>query len=80
MDELELRIASIETALIEALGLIDPAALTDAARSLRERVAEASLEPDESAIRLGAAQLLGASLSPCRAVCRAERAPIFCSR
>lgn len=58
MDEIELRLAAIETALIEALGLIDPGALADAARSLRERVAQGDPEPDERAIRLGAAQLL----------------------
>jgi len=55
MDEIELRLAAIETALIEALGLIDPGALADAARSLRERVAEGDPEPDEKAIRLGGA-------------------------
>lgn len=58
MDELELRIAAIETALVEVMGLIDPGALIDAARSLRERVAEGEPEPDELAIRLGAAKLL----------------------
>lgn len=58
MDELELRLAAVETAFIEVMGLIDPGALVDAARSLRERVAQGDPEPDELAIRLGAAQLL----------------------
>jgi len=57
MDELEDRIAVIETALIEALGLIDPEALADGARSLRER-ASADIEARERSVRLGAAQLL----------------------
>lgn len=58
MTELEMRLAAVETALIEVLGLIDPLALADASRSLRERVAAGDPEPDEKAIRLGAAQLL----------------------
>lgn len=56
MDELEDRIAVVETLLIELLGLVDPGALADAARSLRERAAE-DIEGRERAVRLGAAQL-----------------------
>ncbi|MBX3480067.1 MAG: hypothetical protein KF842_06680 [Caulobacter sp.] len=69
MDELELRIAALETAWIETMGLVDPAALADAARSLRERVAEGDPEPDEKAIRLSAAQL-------CEDAARRWRPPI----
>lgn len=58
MDELEDRIAVIETALIEVLGLIDSEALADAARALREAVARGDLEARERSVRLGAAQLL----------------------
>lgn len=57
MDEIEMRLAALETAWIETMGLVDGGALVDAARSLRERVAEADLEPDERAIRLAAADL-----------------------
>lgn len=57
MDEIELRLGAVETALIEVLGLIDPVALADAARSLRERAPD-SHDGDEEAQRLGAAQLL----------------------
>jgi hypothetical protein len=69
MDEIELRLAALETAFIEVMGLVDPGALVDAARSLRERVAEADPEPDEKAIRLGAAQL-------CEDAARRWRPPI----
>lgn len=57
MDEIELRVAALETAWIETMGLVDSQALADAARSLRERVAESDPEPDERAIRLAAADL-----------------------
>lgn len=58
MEELEDRIAVIEAALIEVLGLIDVAALADAARSLREAVERGDLEARERTVKLGAAQLL----------------------
>jgi hypothetical protein len=57
MDELELRVAAIETALIEVFAWLPHDALQDAQRSIRGGLT-ADITGDEKAIRQGAWQLI----------------------
>lgn len=56
MDANQLRIAALETAMLEVIGLLDPLVLADAARSLR--VSARGAEGDEAAIQEAAVRLL----------------------
>lgn len=56
MDELERRVAAIETALIEVFAWIDPSALDDAERSIRDGLGRG--DGDEDDIRRGAIGLI----------------------
>lgn len=56
MDEIEMRVAALETFCIEVGAWLDPQALDDAARSLRDGLDGAA--GDERAVKLQALQLI----------------------
>lgn len=57
MDELELRIASLELLFIELIPRLNPEVMLDASQSMREGL-RLPLSDDERAIRLGAIELV----------------------